>query len=334
MKSEGKAPPERKPAEGLPAGQSATSGFGLLARRISSWTTNGLLSAAILVAGLAFGRQVLDWWASDETAAAQPPTQVAMTDGLGDPSRPHQLHFADAPWAMRRETVAGDRDAASESLQATCRELTVAADPPSDGPEASEARFLDSLGPEALLAEEPGRWQLYQVETAFPMVVGIRTVSSGSAADPPDQVAQPSRRVVTWSLAVPAADQAWTLYTFHPANAAAGPTADLAEIPLPPDSRKTISIRVVAGGAVVAFVGPPEPTAWKAFFDRSMDQREWTALGTWRRSGSTWHLRYAGNSDRRDEMIDVQFGPDGHGRLAGLLMMTPTDRKPTESESL
>jgi hypothetical protein len=317
MTSEGKAP----------------SGFALLARRISSWTTNCVLSALILVAGLAFGRQVLDWWATDQTGTPEPPPQLAMTDGLGDPTRGHRLQFADAPWAMGRETVVGALEDVAKTLQASCRELTVASDPPNDAPGPSEARFLASLVGESPVAEEPGQWQVYQVEAGFPMVAGVRTASGGSAQGDGEQVAQKTRRVVTWGLAVPAADQAWTLYTFYPANTATGPTADFAEVPLPPDSRKTVSIRAVGGGTMVAFGGPPEPTAWKAFFDRWFQERRWTTVGSWKRSGSTWHLRYARTADRRTEMIDVQFGPDGRGRLAGLLMIAPADSTSTESEN-
>jgi len=334
MTSEGKAPPGRKPAGGPQGGRPAPSGFALVAKRISSWTTNCVLSALILVAGVAFGRQVLDWWGTDETGTPEPPPQLAMTDGLGDPTRAHQLQFGDAPLAMGREMVEGDREEVAKALQASCREMTAAADPPNDVPGASEVRFLASLVGESPVAEEPGEWQVYQVEAGFPMVAGVRTVASGSGAVEPGQVAQQARRVVTWGLAVPAADRAWALYTFHPANAATGPTADLAEVPLPPDSRKTMSIRAVGGGAMVAFGGRPEPIAWRTFFDGWFREHEWTAVGSWRRSGSTWHLRYARTGDRPTEMIDVQFGPDGRGRLAGLLMMTPADSNSTEGENL
>ena len=106
-------------------------------------------------------------------------------------------------------------------------------------------------------------------------------------------------------------------------------------------------MRFVVGstrGAAVGFVGPHEPTAWKAFFDRSFQQRRWTAQGSWRRSGSTWHARYARTPDQPEETIDVQFGPDGRGRLTGLLLVTPPtaklvengkpDAQPVESENL
>lgn len=334
MASEGKAPPGRKPAEGLQGGRPAPSGFGLAARRISSWTTNCMLSAVILVAGLAFGRQVLDWWAADETGTPEPPPQLAMTDGLGDPARGHQLQFGDAPLAMGREMVVGDREEVAKALEASCREMTAAADLPDDVPGSSETRFLASLVGESPVAEEPGEWQVYQVEAGFPMVAGVRTVASGSGTAEPEQVAQGARRVVTWGLAVPAADQAWALYTFHPVSAATGPTTNLAELPLPPASRKTMSIRAVGGGTMVAFSGRPEPIAWKTFFDGWFREREWTAVESWRRSGSTWHRRYAGTGDQPTERIDVQFGPDGRGRLAGLLMIAPPDSNSTEGENL
>ena len=76
------------------------SGFVRLARRISAWTTNGLLTVIILVAGLGFGRQVLHWWAADTRAKTASGTPSAG-DGLGDPSQPHVLQFGDQPWSLR-----------------------------------------------------------------------------------------------------------------------------------------------------------------------------------------------------------------------------------------
>ena len=41
--------------------------MGRLARRISRWTTNSLLTVMLLVIALGFGRQVLHWWHDDAT---------------------------------------------------------------------------------------------------------------------------------------------------------------------------------------------------------------------------------------------------------------------------
>ena len=55
-------------------------GFAALAKRISSWTTNSLLTLLVLVAGLGFGRQVLKWWRAD---ASPPAGRASFRPAMG-----------------------------------------------------------------------------------------------------------------------------------------------------------------------------------------------------------------------------------------------------------
>ncbi len=333
MRAEGNASPRAVPAESGPSGKSAPSGFALLAKRISSWTTRGLLSALILVAGLAFGRQVIHWWRADEAGAMAPPPQVAMTEGLGDPMRAHRLEFGDLPWAVVRQTVVGSRDEAAAALRASCRELTVSGDLPEDVAGPSEQQFLASLAERAPVVEAPGRWQIHELEGGFPMVVGTRIGADPTRPVEGDQVADTGHRVVTWGLAIPTPEQSWSLYTFHPTSSGSGAPADLPEIPLPPDSRKTLSMRVLGGGLMAAFTGPLDEGAWKRHFDRWSRDHHWTPSGSWTRSGAAWHRRYTRSAASGGQTVEVQFGPDGRGRSSGLLMMTTGDTQPRKSES-
>ena len=334
MTAKGKTSAKAASAGSLPRGKSAPTGFALLARRISSWTTRFVLSAMILVAGLAFGRQVLDWWAADEAEPTDNPLTLAMTDRLGDPTQPHHLEFGDARWALVRETVLGTRQQAVAALRARCRELAVSSGLPDDVPAPSEDQLLASLRGQRPVAEEPGRWSLYELKAGFPMVAGVRGGASGSEPGPEEEVAGGPPRVVTWGLAAPTGEQAWTLYAFHPAARASGLPSDLPRISLPPDGRKTLSMRVSGGGALVAFRGPSQAGGWKPFFDRRFRDRGWTAAGSWQRADSTWHLRYVRRADRRTQTVDVRFGPDGRGGTAGLVMIAPPQTDSTESERL
>ena len=332
MRAEGKASPKSISTERSQSGESAPSGFALLARRIGSWTTRGLVSALILIAGLAFGRQVVRWWHADEAASLAPPPQLAMSEGLGDPARTHRLRFGDLPWAVVRQTVVGSRHEAAATLRASCRELTRSVAMPDDATGPSEQQFLASLAKRAAVAEQPGRWQIHELEGGFPMVVGTRI--GGHLIPPGDgcQVAETRHRVVTWGLAIPTPEESWSLYTFHPASSGAGPLADLPEIPLPPDSRSTLSLQVLGGGLMVAFVGPLEEGTWKRHFDRWSSDLHWTPVGSWGRSGSFWHQRYVRSRGSGNQTVDVQFGPDGRGRSSGLLMMTTEDTQAEKGE--
>ena len=136
----------------------APSGYAALARRISAWTTNSLLTLVILIAGVGFGRQVLRWWAADapSPAAAVP----SAADALGDPWQPHLLHFGNQPWTIRRQSIAGNRAAAAAALRRACREGIETAAPPSREPTETESRFLASLDRLKPAEESPGKWQL------------------------------------------------------------------------------------------------------------------------------------------------------------------------------
>ena len=333
MRAEPKASPQAVSAEFGASGKSAPSGFALLAKRIASWTTRGLLSALILVAGLAFGRQVIRWWRADEAGALAPPPQLAMTEGLGDPLRAHRLQFGDLPWAVVRQTVVGSRDEAASALRANCRELTSSDVMPEDALGPSEQQFLASLAERPAVAEQPGRWQIHELEGGFPMVVGTRIGGGSAPSGEGNQVADVRRRVVTWGWAIPTPDESWSLYTFHPTGLGSGPLAGLPQIPPPPDSRKTLSLQVSDGGQVVALVGPLDEGAWKRHFDRWSSDQEWAPGSDWRRSGSVWHRRYVRSDGPGRQAIDVQFGRDGRGRLTGLLMITTGDTQSQEGGS-
>lgn len=96
-------------------------GFAHLAKRISAWTTNGLLTLVILLAGLVFGRQVLKWWAADATPPAETSVAPLASDGLGDPAKAHFLQFGNQPWAIERQEIRGDKEQAAAALRCNAK---------------------------------------------------------------------------------------------------------------------------------------------------------------------------------------------------------------------
>ena len=94
-------------------------------------------------------------------------------------------------------------------------------------------------------------------------------------------------------------------------------------------------MRVVGGGAMVAFRGPPGRHGPESF-DRWFREQGWTPVAGWSRSGSTWRRRHTRAVGRRAQTIDVGLALDRRGRLSGLVMiapLTPVDTKPREGES-
>jgi hypothetical protein len=298
--------------------------FAALARRISSWTSKGLVSALVLAAGLAFGSQVLRWWAADKilpdsSAGLELADGPLAADGLGDPAREHRLRFGESPWSMTCRTVVASKQDALAMLRAACAELIRSDDGlPATPPEAAEREWLVVLSSRQPVQQEPGRWALYESEEPNVIVVGTR----------------PGPRVVTWGMAIPGDGSQWSLYTLQwmPLAGSGGleavgggrEPADVdAELPpCPPGSTKILSIRATGGGAMVSFRGPADSEAWRRFFDSWLAAHRWTTGGPWRQYGLQWHMHCDGNQTKQGGTLDLDLGPDGRGGQAGLVILT------------
>ena len=141
----------------LPPKQSQS--LGRLARRVSAWTTNSLLTVMLVVIALGFGREVLHWWHDEGTSPAAGPSVAA--DPLGDGTVPHVLEFGDQAWSIRRQEFSGPPGDVSAALQAACRAAIVDSRPRGESPDAAEQELLKRLAGERPVAEEQGQWRLY-----------------------------------------------------------------------------------------------------------------------------------------------------------------------------
>ncbi len=296
------------------------AGLVRLARRISAWTTRGLLSAIILVAGLGFGRQVLRWWSEDARAPAPTP---GLPDRLrpADPAGPSRLGVGPKGWLVVQHLAVGSRAQALAALRAECRRLTPVAPIPADAPGPAEHRLLETLAVRHPVDESPGQWQLYELDGPAALVAGTRSCAAPEAGEV-SRVAWTGQRVVTWGIAVPQPDRGWTLYAFHAATTSRAPEDDAVELPLPAGSHQSMSIHVPGGPALVRFAGNEPAEAWKAHFDSWFAGMGWPA-GKWQREGPRWQCRARGAMRDRPVSVDVQFASDDAGRLAGVLMVTP-----------
>jgi hypothetical protein len=298
----------------------APTGYARLARRLSSWTTNCILTVIVLVVGLSFGRQVLRWWDLDASNSPNSRVAVDVGDGLGELDRPQEIQFGAATWRIRRQPLAGSREQAVAGLRASCREATRSSSMPECALAMGEQQLLDSLSRRSPQDQEPGKWGIYHLDDHFPIVVGVREPTG-----PKQRVAQTGRRVVTWGLAVPISQGAWTLYTFSQRAPSAG---SLLDISIPPHSISILSLETDTGGRLTAIKGQGGEEVWKSFFDQWFQTRGWAPAAPWRRLGATWSRRYLEKPEERAAKTDVQFGADVRGGLAGLLVSTPALRKP------
>ncbi len=355
MTADRKASPERQAADEAPRAKAAPSGFADLGRRISAWTSRALVSAMILVAGLALGRQVLHWWAAGEGERPTAATEMTVAGGLGDPRVEHTLQFGGQSWSMSRSAAVADAPGVLSVLRAKCREALPGASVPAGAAGPAEKGLLERVRREEPVAEDPATGsRLYELDAAYPMVIAVRTAESGTEGDSPgsrgvlpqkpglspkspsdhlsDRVADPLGRVVTWGIGVPAGPDSWTLYVFHSAprrdRSASSPSA----IPIPPGSRLWLGMEAAGGGAIHAFTGSDQPAAWRRFFDSWFAAHGWRVEGAWQERDSIWAAHCVGTTPETAGSLDVEFGPDRRGGLTGLVLVTPSSGPSVESE--
>jgi hypothetical protein len=319
----------------------ADGGYAALARRLTQWTTKGLLTALIFVAGLGFGREVLRWWTGRGSADLTGP--LTPGDGLGDPSRRQEMLFGNSPWQIDAESLSGDQARVRAALVDLCRQSAAASPLPGEPPRPGETQFLHYLRGQSPVGSHTGSCLVYQLEGAFPMAVGLRAktgvaaganktgaVSPGGHAGP---VAESGFRVVTWGMAIPRGAAAlgqrtppvkqWTLYVFHPASAAPAAAGGLPEIPLPAGSRRLVSMRVAGGGSMTTFQGAARIGGWQRFFDAWFSSHGWTSGEGWPSAGPARHCHYRPADGRSAASVEVEIADDGRGGLTGLVMVNP-----------
>jgi len=244
---------------------------------------------------------------------------------MADPATPHFIGFGGSSWQLARESVSGDRQRAASALREACLKVLPGAVLPPGEPGPAEAAMLESVARTKPVAQEPGRWRLYELDGPFPMAAGTLLPGEQAPSGGRNQLAAAGARVVAWAIGVPVSNGEWTLYVFHCPAPSSGPFPGLPNVPLPPESTRTLSMRVAGGGCVVAFAGASQAERWKRFFDRWFQAHEWTADGDWGPGADGWHHRYAGPGGESAGSVDVRFGPEGQGGSAGLLIVNPPD---------
>jgi hypothetical protein len=282
----------------------------------------------ILVVGLGFGRQVLQWWSAGRPEIKGPQRQAAPAAGLEDPSQPHELRFGEKHWAISERSAAGSRQDAVRMLRDHCRKTIQSADFPNNPPGPAEREFLRWIADRQPAEEEPGGWRLYTLDDPYPMVVGTRPDRTS-----PEPVASHARRVVTWGLAVPKGQQGWTLYSFHPASPSSDLGGEFPDIPLPPGFRRIFSMGAgESGGTVMVFRGPFEMERCKEFYSSWCKTHGWAPADGWQPRGSAWLLHCLAKARDAGRRLDLQLTPDDRGGMSGLVLVHAASPVTSESE--
>jgi hypothetical protein len=304
-----------------------------LAQRITAWTSKGILTAIIVVAGLGFGRQVLRWWAHDRSETATSETAVDSAIGLLDETRPRLLRFGNLRWSIGCRTVSGSRENAAGALRQACRAMIARAELPDDALGPSETRLLATLAAQRPVAEEPGKWRLDAMDDGLPMVVGTRSWASAGTASKENGVGG-TARVVLWGMALPASPQSWTLYTCVSLGRSVRVGTATLDVPAPPDSANILSISTDDGGRVETFSGQVDWVVWRDFYDRWLPEQGWRRVGDWEETKAGGHGRFRPAESGRTGAVDIQLTTDDRGRTTGLVLIAPEGEEHEEAKPL
>jgi hypothetical protein len=231
-------------------------------------------------------------------------------------------------------------------LRDDCRSIAEQIERVEREPGPAEQQLLARIRLQEPIASSP-RWRMYQVVAPVPMVVTVldqatrepqatrETQSTRVAAghDRVRNVAATESRVVSWGLAFPAvsnedtSSDRWTLFTLTAETPRLGSIAKHRALPLPPQSRRTMSLQAESGAVMVGFRGTGSIQAWRMHYDHQLAEPAWTPTSSWRHDGPIWQRSFASPLDGR---LDVQLIEEADGMLNGLLMSAPPQGEATE----
>ena len=234
-------------------------------RRISSRTTDLLAIGILLVGGIAVGGSLMNWWRAEPPALVVPVAPPAPWDDRSGV----ELDFGGSDWLFRRETLMGGAEAAHGALLTSMRSVLTSV--PADSLPAEDDAELRLL-------EQLQHWEPHEVDGVArlyviggPLFWAVGTCDVGGAA-PDGGVA---RRVVCWGLALPQADDSWTLYVMHRrVGDRSEPGAD--EFPLPDGAALSMRIASDTGGELTCFSGAGPIDDWITEFDAMLTAQGWT----------------------------------------------------------
>lgn len=280
-----------------------------MAKRIANWATNLLVSGVILIVGLACGRQVIDWWRPD-AGPAREAASVRKPD-----VQPSLIQFGDAPLGLHTREVTGDLEDVLSQLREAAREAVRSVEPADRLVGPAERQLLEGTAELTPVERLADKWAIYQLERPLPVVIGIKMVGG--------QVAEPSRRVVSWGMATPAQPEgggtaaAWKLFTTAIGTSSELTAADVA-LSAPPGGRRTLSLQNAEGLGMIGFRGQGQPRDWMTYYDGLFDKMAWRPAAAWGGDQDVWRRRFS--YPPRSVEVAIHAGPDSS--LHAILVMT------------
>lgn len=290
-------------------------GLAGIARRIARRTTDLIVVGIVLIGGLTFGRQAVEWWRAEPEAMSPGP---ATADSLSPwNAAPVEIEFGNAPLSLTRMTVAGDQEAAMNRLTAECRKI--AEDPAGMLLESPAAEAIVSrLSKLAPVESGPGGWSVYRLDDPFPLVAAVR---QGPPSEGEADLKPP--RLICFGVAVSAAASESTLFLFRGAEGESTDDAWLHTSEFVPEGfHRLLGLRGQNGEYLVGITGRTEPADWQASLEAKLRARGWGLRGNWSVAERTCSAKFGRQGDDGGT-LNVVMTSDEAGGWTGLIHQSP-----------
>ena len=300
---------------------------------MTGWGSNLLATGVIVIAGLTFGRQVVEWWGVEPTVAPPPAAGVALD--VGRHGAAHCVRLGDFPFLLERRLLTGDKQAVLAELRSGCRRRLAEADikAAAAAPGPAQRRMLAGLtGLQPV--EEVGRTAVIYELADGPAPLAVGVVLAGASQPnfvPPagriDDTPRPAG-VVCWGMAVPrgpprgaagSSPSDWTLFIWSGEQTAAS-TLDPLGGWLPDAAERTLTVGGREGVVLTGFRLPGGAADWQAHFDRAARRRGMEIVLNWRPSHGVW---FAGYRDADGATAHVNLFSSSPTETGGTLQWSP-----------
>lgn len=303
----------------LPVDDANPKGFTSVGQLIRRRTTDFLAIAIIGFGLFTISGQLVDWWKTEPDELTNPVLTANDLVGLqsmwGSDGSPVTLDFGDSPYSVRKHFIRGKAEDAVEYLVSESKAIV---NRPLDGlPPATDAETrLIKLVNKVQPVDSGDSWAIYRIDYPSTMVVGVRELPHEIAEDPS------SVRVVCWGIMLSVRDQ-WSLFMIEPAPTSADHSSPFL-ISLPPNSRRTMSLRDERGAFVMGVMGKGDVRSWADHYHQEFTSHDWPIESQWRHEETRSTARYAiKSSGQSTHWIDIQLTNAASDRCSGLIVFTP-----------
>lgn len=267
-------------------------GFRAIARQISSWTSNLLVTFLILAAGLAFGVQVLIWWKDVPSERNSSPDDTARGNLVN--SEPW-VEFRGLGSRFLCVTIQAEEKTALRQCQEMCLEAAQQATLPSGLPDLAEQDVLVKLAELSPACEGPNGLRVYRYPGDFPVWVGVKraggeTINRGGVKSEGAPL-ETGSRIVAWVFLVSEGKQVWTIYRMamdltsqtKEKETTTGLSDTDVFFPVPPGASVLSRLSPGSGTFFEIFeeTAPGTSATWTLFLDQELPKIGWEPIDNW-----------------------------------------------------